>query len=270
MTEYRQHELAKFIPRPTQAEQDALTESIRLHGQIDPGHLYEGKILDGWSRYLACKALNIEFKFVEFHSNGVGPLEFIMSKLEGRNLTQSQKACLGVQFKIKYAQEIKWKMRTGNNRMTPKHQLNGRGIWASEYAARIVKVNDTLISRAHTVFKKDPILFEEVKQGKLTVNRAFRRVKGREVMALNEAAKNGFKPPQAVYNLDEAHMVIRAMGREGWEWESRYKEGVGYKGHFFGNYGERHWLSWNYVKPHSTFHACVCEAANEAYLKKFE
>ena len=49
------HPLGELLPR--------LAEDIRVRGQLDKIVLFEGKVLDGWNRYVACLAAGKEPRF---------------------------------------------------------------------------------------------------------------------------------------------------------------------------------------------------------------
>jgi len=64
---------------------------IRKNGLQNPITLFEGKILDGRNRYLACQMLNIEPKYVQFEDKD--PMAFVIShNLCRRHLSESQRA----------------------------------------------------------------------------------------------------------------------------------------------------------------------------------
>ena len=72
-------------------ELQALAEDIKKHGQREPGILFEGMVLDGWHRYLACQRADTPFRFEEF--DGDDPIAFVLSRnLVRRHLTASQRA----------------------------------------------------------------------------------------------------------------------------------------------------------------------------------
>lgn len=72
-------------------EIDALAEDIKKHGQREPGLIFEGQVLDGWHRYLACAKLGGNFRSEDF--TGDDPVAFVLSKnLHRRHLTASQRA----------------------------------------------------------------------------------------------------------------------------------------------------------------------------------
>jgi hypothetical protein len=91
ITHYEFHELCLLFPRCTDEELQLLVSELRENGLQTPITLYEGKILDGRNRYLACQMLNIEPDYVEF--DGKDPLPFVVSRnLCRRHLSESQRA----------------------------------------------------------------------------------------------------------------------------------------------------------------------------------
>lgn len=87
----QQHPLSAAFPAMPDAELGALVLDIEAHGQREPGVLYEGMVLDGWHRYVACEKAGLEFRAVEF-SDG-DPRAFVKSKnLHRRHLTGTQRA----------------------------------------------------------------------------------------------------------------------------------------------------------------------------------
>jgi hypothetical protein len=91
ITPYEFHELCCIFPRCTDEELQLLVSDIRENGLLTPITLYEGKILDGRNRYLACQMLNTEPDYVEF--DGKDPLPFVVSRnLCRRHLSESQRA----------------------------------------------------------------------------------------------------------------------------------------------------------------------------------
>ena len=63
---YEIHPYCAFIPEIDETVLDELAENIKTQGLNDPIVLYGGKILDGRSRYTACKKIGVSPKFVDF------------------------------------------------------------------------------------------------------------------------------------------------------------------------------------------------------------
>jgi hypothetical protein len=82
------------------AEFEALCQDIRINGLFDPITLYQGKILDGRNRYLACREANVAVKTVEFEPENHGdPLAWVISRnLKRRHLNESQRAMIAAKL----------------------------------------------------------------------------------------------------------------------------------------------------------------------------
>jgi hypothetical protein len=92
--EYGIHPLATLMPDLSPEDRELLLKDIRAVGLLEPITLYEGKILDGRSRYSICKAIQYPFKDTDFVSlpAGVDPIAFVFSKnIARRHLTVEQK-----------------------------------------------------------------------------------------------------------------------------------------------------------------------------------
>lgn len=100
MAEYEFHGYCTLFPQADDKTLADMAADIKENGLNEPIILYEGKILDGRNRYLACGQAGVEPTTKEY--TGEEPLQFVISKnLHRRHLNESQRAML--------AQKI-WKM----------------------------------------------------------------------------------------------------------------------------------------------------------------
>ena len=91
------HELANLLPMSGTEAFAKLRADIEKHGLLEPITTWDGKILDGRNRAMACKELGIEPKYVEYTGND--PVGFVLSKnVHRRHLTSSQMAMLAVKL----------------------------------------------------------------------------------------------------------------------------------------------------------------------------
>lgn len=91
--EYEFHELCLMFPPADDMTIEEMSFDIQTNGLKDPVVIYEGKILDGRNRYLACRKAGLEPKTVEY--KGKDPLGFVISKnLHRRHLTPAQKSMI--------------------------------------------------------------------------------------------------------------------------------------------------------------------------------
>ena len=93
MARYGYHDLCLLFPPADDKTLDEMAADIKENGLSEPIYLYEGKILDGRNRYLACERAKVKPTFKEYV--GEDPLSFVISKnLYRRHLTDSQRAML--------------------------------------------------------------------------------------------------------------------------------------------------------------------------------
>lgn len=96
LKKYKYHKLSNIFPLMEGENFDGFVEDMRLHGQLEIGVLFEGKILDGRNRYRACQILEIPFDCKEL-PDGVSALDYVISiNLHRRHLTTAQRAAIGL------------------------------------------------------------------------------------------------------------------------------------------------------------------------------
>lgn len=159
-----QHPLSAAFPAMPESEIEALAEDIKKHGQREPGVLYEGMVLDGWHRYLACENVGIEFDSTKF--DGDDPIAFVLSRnLHRRHLTASQRAAAVVAA-------TNWKQvgrPAGNVAPGATLKTNGEMARAAEVSQRTIR--DAKV--AHSAG-----LGEAVRDGMLSAKQAVRVANG--------------------------------------------------------------------------------------------
>ena len=82
MTGLHFHPIAQCWRMLNQSELSDLTADILAHGQIHDIVLFEGLVLDGRNRYLACIAAGVQPRFIDF--DGADPIAFVLSANEMR------------------------------------------------------------------------------------------------------------------------------------------------------------------------------------------
>lgn len=86
------HPAADFFPLLDESRLSQLAESIRQRGQINPIVMYEGAILDGRNRWLACERAGVTPRTVEWH--GDNPYLYVRDSNERRDLDPGQRAAI--------------------------------------------------------------------------------------------------------------------------------------------------------------------------------
>jgi ParB-like chromosome segregation protein Spo0J len=181
------HELASHFPLmdPASPEFRGLVASIKQVGLTEPITLFEGKVLDGRNRLLACEEAGVEPRFEIFDAAEQTPLSFVLSKnLYRRHLTEGQKALKAEEMiTTKHGETERWSGRPSDSqRNSPNGDLQGtidiisKGQKVTrEAAARLWCVSTRAVDRAafvraHT--ESTPKIIAEVKAGRMTLGRA--------------------------------------------------------------------------------------------------
>lgn len=79
MKEYESHPAANLFPMLPKEEMKELADDIKTHGLIHSIILFDGKILDGRNRYVACGIAGVAPHFEKF-SAGCSPTEYEVGK----------------------------------------------------------------------------------------------------------------------------------------------------------------------------------------------
>ena len=163
------HELANLFPMIPKEELEQLTDDLRTNGLIEPITIYEGKILDGRNRFVACQMAQIEPEFVPYTGNN--PLTFVISKnIQRRHLTSSQRAALAAQFEPVLAEEARQRQgqRTDIREIIPLSSM-GKAV---DHAANLFQTNGRYVQDAKAILITAPALFENVRDGLITIPQA--------------------------------------------------------------------------------------------------
>lgn len=88
------HNLCELFPPMSDPDIAELAEDIKKNGQRHPIKLYEGKVLDGRNRYLACKLAGVTPLTEQFTEGDA--MAFVLSEnMHRRHLDASQRAMIG-------------------------------------------------------------------------------------------------------------------------------------------------------------------------------
>lgn len=93
MKHYEIHPLATIVAMANEKEQAALTQDIKKNGQNEPAVLWQGMIVDGRCRQLACATLGVDLLTRELDSSlsEAEVAKIVKSLNTRRNLTETQK-----------------------------------------------------------------------------------------------------------------------------------------------------------------------------------
>jgi hypothetical protein len=180
-----QHPLSAAFPRPSSEEFKALKESIDVIGVQIPITVYDGQVIDGWSRYCAATELRMDCPMVEL--DDTDPRDFAKSQTSRRNLTASQIAMVITAI-------YKWQP-VGANQHKSASTLNVHPPKSSSELAKIAGVHINTITQAKAVqTHAAPELQAAVKNGMVGLPKAAaiaKLPKAKQVEALTKPMPNG-------------------------------------------------------------------------------
>ena len=202
--EYPVHPVASLFPMIDDDALNALAEDIKKNGQrepiivayLDEAMIDEPVVIDGRNRHAACKLAGIEpeFKFVmSLNDRELSPqviADWIIShNLHRRHLTTSQKAMVGQGYLAYLKEEAKKRQIEGGRRgaeitnsgervsAKSREAAKGRESRSDTQAARLVGVGEKSIRDADFVAANEPSLAQEVRDGKMAVSAAAKRIR---------------------------------------------------------------------------------------------
>jgi N6-adenosine-specific RNA methylase IME4 len=193
------HPAAEIFPMLSKEELDSLSADIKVHGLRHKLVTYEGELLDGRNRWAACKAAGVDPAFIEY--KGDSPVSFVVSaNIKRRQLDPSQRACVAVELEPMFAVEAKKRQGQRTDIVANLRQCNAK---ASDQAAEVVSVSPRMVQYAKEIRTKNPLAFDLVKLGEVTVNEAKREIKKKEHAELVQAVK---REPQKILGI--AQLVL--------------------------------------------------------------
>ena len=204
--EYPVHPVASLFPMIDDDALNALAEDIKKNGQrepiivayLDEAMIDEPVVIDGRNRHAACKLADIEpeFKFVmSLNDRELSPqviADWIIShNLHRRHLTTSQKAMVGQGYLAYLKEEAKKRQLSTlkQNRKdtvvanSPQRTNSTQGkkddysTRSAVQASKLVGVGEKSIRDADFVVQHDPALAEQVRDSKVTVSAAAKRIR---------------------------------------------------------------------------------------------
>ena len=186
------HPMSELFPQMSKKELHDLADDIKQNGLIEDIKTYEGKVLDGRNRLLACEIAGVEPRFEPYHDSE--PLAYVICKnLNSRHLSESQRAIVAAKI-LALRDEDNWKNKRNEGSKVTKI--------ASEFG-----VADRLVYQANKIVKNgDATLIEAVESGEISTNVAQKLVE----LPKNEQKKIVKNGPKAA--VDAAKEIATKEG----------------------------------------------------------
>lgn len=185
------HEVADLFPKLPDPDYAALKADIKAHGQRVPIPLYHGKAIEGRARYQVCQDLGIEPATEEIVDPGSLVGCVISFNLHRRHLTSSQLAAVALDCTKLLAKEAAARKKSGKSadgkaggrgRKKNPPQKVGEGSGSkdkhdgevAQQAAKLLGTNRQYVTEAKRIREEDPKLYEQVRDGHMTIPQAKR------------------------------------------------------------------------------------------------
>lgn len=153
------HPYSEIFPLIEGAEFDALVTDIKAHGLREKIWLYEGKVLDGRNRYLACQKAKVRPAYRKFTGRENDALSFVVSaNITRRHLTEQQRALAAARVAT---------LEKGGDTNAP------RGALTQTEAAEVFNVGRRSVQRARQVIDQgSKALQRAVESGEVPLTKA--------------------------------------------------------------------------------------------------
>lgn len=181
------HEVTEAFP-VDESKLDELVQDIAAHGQKSPIETFEGKIIHGRLRWLACQRLGIEPILRQIETDD--PMQYLFSFQLPPGLTSSQRAFYGLQAKPYYTQVVQRARLRGQEA-----QSQSRTGLARDMAGRCAGTSGYNIDCAERLLKQAiPEIIAAVKENRLSMYRAKESLKlSREAQLQLAQEAKGYK-----------------------------------------------------------------------------
>ena len=207
------HPIAEIFPLLESDELERLAADIKANGLHHSLWTYEGKILDGRNRWLACQIAGVEPRVRKYE--GASPFAFVVSEnLERRHLSVTQRVAMAVEGLPMLEAEARGRQeatrakpgeKIGTN-VVPKLEPRSK---ARDQAGQLFRVSGSSVSAGKQVQQESPELFSEMKSGEITLSEAIqlvkkKKTKERQAKAVEEFAAADIKSVVKVLDIRDA------------------------------------------------------------------
>lgn len=173
-------EFRDLIPPLNEEELKLLEESLVADGCESPLIVWNGVIIDGHNRYAICRKHNIPFPIQEknFDTREEVMLWMLRNQLGRRNLNSYQRSELALRTEPLLREAAKKNQATSTGGQEPRLLETSRKaekrIHTDKELASLAGVSDNTIRKARRIVRDaDDAVKRELRQGKLTVNKAY-------------------------------------------------------------------------------------------------
>jgi hypothetical protein len=219
--EYKQHQFGQVWQPFDEATFNELVANIDRRGLDSRIMLYQGMILDGWHRYLACLATKTSPQFDEFKGSELEAAELVHASGIRHNSSADQRYASFVllcdacpEFKAKFEQ-LKDKGTEQKKAGIPLITDNQR-VDVLKTKAEAATVSKSTARKVEEVRKHKPEKIKEIAEGKTSANKVLKTLKDNEGAKATKARKFSFsETAQVTVNLEESGLFEVGCAEKG-------------------------------------------------------
>jgi hypothetical protein len=172
MAKWKIHPVAETYPLMSEAELEALTEDIKDNGLKRAIVRYQGQILDGRNRLIACERAGIEPRFEDYE--GEDPAAHARSLNLNRDLTSAQRAIVAAR-QLPFFEALAAKRKKAGKTISP----DGAEGQARDQAAKHFRVGKNQVQQAKAILAEASDLVEQVLSRTLAIAPAYEQLQQR-------------------------------------------------------------------------------------------
>jgi hypothetical protein len=170
--EYDFHPACLMFPEMSAEDLEQLAADIKLHGLREPIWTYNGQIIDGRNRYLACQIAEVEPESREWDGDGSLALFVYSLNFHRRHLTTGQRVAVAVELEEIVAAEIKAEQESMNGSANVEAKFGLAPRNAACEAGEKMGISHTYVKEGKRIKRESPEAFAGLKSGQLNVQQA--------------------------------------------------------------------------------------------------
>jgi hypothetical protein len=166
------HPYADLFPMMSAVELDALTEDVAANGLRQPIVRYQGQVLDGRNRLLACEKAGVDPAFTDHEGDDESALALVISlNVQRRDMTSAQRAVVAARVLGQFPE------RRGGD---PKQHARSVHVGLSRKAVgRAFKVGENSVQQAKAILAEAPDLAVQVEACAISLAFAWEQLQNR-------------------------------------------------------------------------------------------
>lgn len=207
MKEYDFHPIADIFPLIPESDISGLALDLQENGLLNPIILYEGKILDGRNRYLACKGAGIEPRFTEYAGDDAVGYSVSLN-LHRRHLSEAQRANVAARIANMTRADSSALGNQAQGHPRTNLSLGDEPKISNQEAADKLGVGVASVKKAKKVQQEaEPEVVAAIDAGKLSINAASKvsKMEPETQRKVVEEVNQGAKPSEAIKKAHVAH-----------------------------------------------------------------